>query len=70
MLVLKLWSPKRALRSKPRRRQKTREVHVEKKVMLVLVAIVLLFVVVLWTLLPQTASSPAPVGTTQEKTTN
>ena len=71
MLVLKLRGrQKRGLRSKPRRRQKTREVHVEKKVILVLVAIVGLFVVVLWTLFPQTASPPAPGETTQEKNTN
>ena len=42
----------------------------EKKVILVLVAIVGLFVVVLWTLFPQTASPPAPGETTQEKNTN
>ena len=42
----------------------------EKKVILVLVAIVVFFLVMLWTLFPQTASPPAPVEATQEKPTN
>ena len=48
---------------------RTREVHVEKKAIPVLVAIVVVLVMV-WTFFPQMASPPAPVETTQEKTTN
>jgi hypothetical protein len=66
----KIWSFKApGLRCEPRRNQKRREIHVEKNAIPVLVAIVAILVVV-WTFFPQTASPPAPVGTTLEKTTN